>query len=454
MLTPQLVVTMISPETGRPRPTALDVLPEPVTATEAGLMVGAPVPEDKRVHHGNWTAWPNTRWSFTHMDELRASARINAGGPAGDLLSDADRETADALDVGFPGAVTPGADADLVDLQGLTVDDGAGRTWTLDEMLHHTYTDGFLVLHRGRVVAERYFNGMDRSTRHIMFSMTKTVTGVLALLAVNSGTMAMDDLLTVHVPELADTAYAPVTVGQALDMTDGIRFVEDYSDNRSDIMRYGVVMAFTPPPGGWDGPDGIHEAIMGFTERERPPGEAFLYKSVTTDVLAWATARATGRRWVDGVSEGIWRPMGAEGDASVMLDGRGIAVSCGGMSCTLRDLARFGRMLSRSGRVGEGADERQAIPAAVADDLAAGGQTYPGSGGGYPTREGWTFHRHCWNLQGVLGAFMPMGVHGQRVFCHPEKDLVVAKFGAHPVTGNVYTDVTHESLYRAILDRC
>jgi hypothetical protein len=57
-------------------------------------------------------------------------------------------------------------------------------------------------------------------------------------------------------------------------------------------------------------------------------------------------------------------------------------------------------------------------------------------------------------MQNSLGGFMPMGVHGQRLFCYPEKDLVVAKFGAHPVTGNVYTDIAHESLYRGILERC
>ena len=67
--------------------------------------------------------------------------------------------------------------------------DGADeqRAWTLDEMLHRTYTDAFLVLYRGRVVEERYFNGMGRSTRHGMFSMTKTFTGILALLAVEDG---------------------------------------------------------------------------------------------------------------------------------------------------------------------------------------------------------------------------------------------------------------------------
>jgi len=94
MLTPKLVVTMISPETGRPRPTELDVLPEPLTAAEHGLMVGNPPPDDKWVHHGNWTAWPNIRWSLTHMDELRASGRISRGlGPAEPLPVAAPGET-------------------------------------------------------------------------------------------------------------------------------------------------------------------------------------------------------------------------------------------------------------------------------------------------------------------------------------------------------------------------
>ena len=99
MLTPKLVVTMISPETGRPRPIELDVLPEPLTAAEHGLMVGNPPPDDKLVHHGNWTAWPNIRWSFTHKDELRASGRISRGpGPAEPLPVAAPAETGIDLD--------------------------------------------------------------------------------------------------------------------------------------------------------------------------------------------------------------------------------------------------------------------------------------------------------------------------------------------------------------------
>ena len=431
---------VVDPGTARVRVALEDSLPEPVTAVEAGLNVGDPVPEHLRVHHGNWLAWPHRRWAFTHVDELRASARITARGPVGDPLPD-------ARTVGADGTVG------LEEFEGLAVDDGDGGTWSLPEMLHHTYADGFLVVYRGEVVAEWYGDGMDRSTRHIMFSMTKTVTGVLALLAIHDGLMGLDDPLVDHVPELADSAFAPVTVRQALDMTDGIRFDEDYASPDSDIGRYGIAMSFTPVPPGWDGPVGVHEGILALTERAAPPGEAFAYKSVTTDVLAWATARATGQRWVDGVSERIWSSMGAEVDAAVVLDDRGIAVSSGGMSCTLRDLARFVRMLGRSGRVGAGDDERRAIPAAVADDVAAGGDPAGDIAEAYPTRAGWTYHRQCWNARHVLGGLVQMGIGGQRAFCHPEEDLVVATFGSHPVAGNALTDPIFTSLVRGILAR-
>ncbi|MBH99888.1 MAG: hypothetical protein CL467_04700 [Acidimicrobiaceae bacterium] len=447
MIESKPVILVVDRETGSPFPTVMDSLPAPVTATEAGLMIGDPIPEHLRVHHGNWLAWPHCRWAFTHMDELRASAQIAARGPLGDPLLDAGGATND------PGKVSMGSvGVGIGGLDGIVVDNGRGGTWAISEMLHHTYADGFLVAHRGRVEAEWYGDGMDRSTRHIMFSMTKTVTGVLALLAVDEGAMNLDDLLVTYVPELSGSAYEPVTVRQALDMTDGIRFNEDYTDRDSDISRYGVAMSFTPVPRDWDGPVGVRDGILALTEREQPPGEAFAYKSVTTDVLAWATARATDRRWVDGVSDAIWTPMGAEADASVVLDDRGIAVSSGGMSCTLRDLSRFVRMLGRSGRVGDGDRERQAIPRAVADDVAAGGDPSGDIADLYPTRRGWTYHRQCWNARRVLGGFMQMGIHGQRAFCHPESDLVVAYFSSRPVAANVYTDAVFASLVRAVLE--
>ena len=427
-----LIVQQVDAATGRSRPVPVDALPEPVTAEEAGLMVGSPPPPDRLVNRGNWLAWPHVRWSLTHVDELGPSARIERSrGPVWEL----------------PRA-TP-ADTGLV-LDGLLVEGHHGEVWTLDEMLYRTYTDAFLVVHRGQVVVERYFNGMGPATRHAMFSMTKTVTGVLALMAIEDGAMGLGDLLVDHVPELAGTAWEPVAVEHALDMTDGVRFVEDYSDPDSDIMRYSAAVGFSHPPRNPEVADNIHDALRTFTERDTRSGETFLYKSAATDALAWAVARATGGRWPDQVAERIWQPMGAEHDAAVFLDQRGLAVSCGGMSATAADLARFGLLLGGSGRAGD----RQALPAAVADDIARGGEPDPEGLGGYATRAGWSFHRQCWNMDHLMGAFMPMGVHGQRILIHPGRELVVVKLGSHPVTGNVVTDETHASLWQGLLERC
>ena len=85
---------------------------------------------------------------------------------------------------------------------------------------------------------------------------------------------------------------------------------------------------------------------------ERSHGGRFDYRSILTDVLAWVMERAAGARFADLVASELWAPMGAEDDAEVTVDGHGNAMADGGVSCTLRDLARFGLLLLRGGRRG------------------------------------------------------------------------------------------------------
>jgi hypothetical protein len=427
-----MIIQQVDPETGRSRPTPVAVLPEPVTSAEAGLMDGSPPQAELRVSRRNWMAYPHSRWSFRHMEELGPSSRIGRGeGPARELERAAPGETG-------------------LDLSGLEIEGDDGSAWTLDEFLHRTYTDAFLIAHRGKVVHEHYIDGMTPASRHAMFSTTKTFTGLLAMLAIHDGQLGLDDLLIEHVPEFGGTAWEPVTVRHALDMTDGIQFVEDYSDRTSEIMRYGVAMGFSPRSRDWEGPDGIREALCSFTARATEPGEVFLYKSATTDALAWATARATGRRWTESVAERIWQPLGAATDAGISLDSQGLEISSGGMFATAPDLLRFGLMIASGGRNGAG---DQVLPEAVVRDLVEGGEPGEGHLGGYTTRAGWSFHRQCWNQYRLRGTLMPMGVHGQRLLVHPGKDLVVMKLGSHPVTGNVFTDEVHQRFYEELLAR-
>jgi len=429
-----LVYRVIDPETHRMVPVHADTLPGPITAAEAGLMVGSPPPGDKRVDLGNWLAYPHIRWALTHVDQLGPSATVHRGdGPVWEL------PTADPDGTGL-------------DLDGLTVDAGDGITWTLDEMLHRTYTDAFLVAHRGRVVVERYFNGMTAGTRHLMFSMTKSFTGLLALLAIRDGALGLDDLLVDHVPEFAATAWDPVTVAQALDMTDGVLFEENYADPDSSVVRYGVALGFLDQPHGWDGPVGAHDGLRSFTERSDPPGSRFNYSTATTDALAWVVARATGQRWTDALAERLWQPMGAASDAGMRLDPYGVGVASGGMFATARDLVRFGLLLANRGRTGATHGSRHVLPEDVVDDIVGGGVPDPDGLAGNPNRAGWSYHRQFWNPRHVLGGPLVMGIHGQRLFVHPDAELVVMKFGSHPVSANVSTDATHASLYRALAE--
>ena len=57
--------------------------------------------------------------------------------------------------------------------------------------------------------------------------------------------------------------------------------------------------------------------------------------------------RAAGARLPELMSRELWQPMGAEFDAEITVDARGNAMADGGMSCTLRDLARFGQLSGR-----------------------------------------------------------------------------------------------------------
>ena len=70
-------------------------------------------------------------------------------------------------------------------------------------------------------------------------------------------------------------------------------------------------------------------------------------------VLAWVLERATGRRYPDILEDELWSRIGAEHDAFVTVDESGFASANGGVSVSLRDLARFGHLVLNGGSVGE-----------------------------------------------------------------------------------------------------
>jgi CubicO group peptidase (beta-lactamase class C family) len=94
---------------------------------------------------------------------------------------------------------------------------GSKTPMTWADSLTANYTDGIVVLHRGRIVYERYFGVLTPERQHIAFSVTKSFFGTLAAMLIAEGKIDPDARVTRYVPELANSAFGDATVGAGYD---------------------------------------------------------------------------------------------------------------------------------------------------------------------------------------------------------------------------------------------
>jgi CubicO group peptidase (beta-lactamase class C family) len=146
------------------------------------------------------------------------------------------------------------------------------------------------------------------------------------------------------VPELAGTEYGRTSLRHLLQMSSGVRFSEDYPSNRDDALQLILDTYARLGPGGGVG------AVTSFSNRrERPAGTKFAYASVETQVLGLVLARAIGRPVAEYLEQKIWRPMGAEADATWLVDNSGQEATYCCLNAVLCDYARLALLLAHDG---------------------------------------------------------------------------------------------------------
>jgi CubicO group peptidase (beta-lactamase class C family) len=371
-------------------------------------MSGAPpFPPERLVTLANWQDPPFNRWAFQHVAELIPTAPISRwGGDAWELPHD-ERDLS-TIRVHADGLAKP-----------------------LDAFLERTYTDGLVVLHGGRIVDERYFNGMAPDSRHLLMSVSKSITSAVCGVLVERGLLAPDAAVTTYLPELSGTSWDGCTVRHLLDMRAGTRFDEDYANLQADVRVYEQVYLWRPRTDRGL-PDDI-TAYYATLENSGLHGGRFEYRSVLTDVLAWVMERAAGARFADLVSGELWEPMGAEFDAEVTVDAHGNPMADGGVSCALRDLARFGLLLLRGGN----REDRSVVPDAwIRDTLTPDEDTVEAFTGSLDAREfpqGAYYRNQFWVIDPHAPIYLCSGINGQTVLIHGPADVVIAKFSTWPV---------------------
>jgi len=234
------------------------------------------------------------------------------------------------------------------------IDEVEFRPWgeetqmTWNESLMKNYTDGILILHKGKVVYEKYFGELTETDVHAVMSVTKSFTGTLASLLVAEDVIDENAPMMEYIPELSGSAFGDATVRQVMDMTTGLAFSEDYTDPNAEIWTFSAAGNPLPKPADYQGPVGYFEYLQ-TVRKEGEHGEDFGYKTVNSDALGWLISRVTGKKVSDYLSERIWSRLGMELDAYYQIDALGIPFAGGGFNAGLRDLGRFGELIRNHG---------------------------------------------------------------------------------------------------------
>ena len=122
-------------------------------------------------------------------------------------------------------------------------------TW--GQAFNANFTDGVVVLHKGRVVYERYAGALRVDGQHIAQSVTKSFFGLIGQILVAEGKLDENAKVAQYVPELKDSAFGDATIRQVLDMRTGLKYSENYADPKAEIWDHVRAGGVLPRPPGW-----------------------------------------------------------------------------------------------------------------------------------------------------------------------------------------------------------
>ncbi|MDO6766070.1 serine hydrolase [Agarivorans sp. 1_MG-2023] len=385
---------------------ALAVTPSPVEANG----VVSELTGDIR---SSWDYPPHNMYTFTKTEHILQSLHISKG----------------------DGPIAPLQQAEQqLDMNTLQVEDPAlGTIISADELLERRIqSNGFLVLHKGKIVHESYRNQLDKDTRHMNFSTTKSIIGMLAQIAKQQGLLEDSDLASKYVPELVgNPAWKDVTVRDVLDMRDGTKFDENYDDDNSDVRIQDRAINWRPRLD--NDPKGVRDFVsQNVDEKVAPTGTQFTYSSVQSEILGMIIEGATGQSLEQFFEDEFWSKIGAEHDAVFNTDGYGQPLAQGGLNLTLRDFARVAQLVMNKGKTQQG---EQIIDASFFSDLVTPQKQLNDAFAHYKDFFGDSgqYRSQFWVVKPEAEQFMQVGTHGQIAYYDYQNDLAYVGFSSYPV---------------------
>ena len=285
---------------------------------------------------------------------------------------------------------------------------------TMDAWLAARGTQGFVVLQRGRILYEGYFNGQRRDEPATSFSVAKSILGALVDAAMEDGHIAsLHEPVTKHIPELRqrDLRFDQITLRHLVDMNSGIRYREFPFLHGDDAKTY-----YHP---------NLRALALNETVVERAPGQQWLYNNYHPLLIGLVLERSTGVPVAKWLEQRLWQPAGMAADASWSLDSEnGFEKLESGINARTLDFARFGQLFLDGGVALDG---RQVLSAAAV-------RAATGPEGAWPLdrlRPGMYYKHFWWGQKRADGNYdySARGNYGQFVFVSPANGVVIARNG-------------------------
>lgn len=241
-------------------------------------------------------------------------------------------------------------------------------------------TRALLVMHRGRLVLERYWGGQSAHTPFAGEAMSRVLVALAYGAAVDRGLLALDDPAARHLDEWRDDPRGAITLRQLLQDVSGLAETDGPPVVPGPDAGLGTRLAALPRL--WAdrnlrlalGNDFAANALA-FPLRHQP-GTHFAFSAVNPQLLGVILERASGEPLVRWLQREVWAPLGAE-RAELRLDrvsGMPATFCC--LRATPRDWLRIGALLADDGAFGG----RQVLPRGWVAQLAAGSNVNPRRG--------------------------------------------------------------------------
>lgn len=297
-----------------------------------------------------------------------------------------------------------------------------------DEDREGVRTDGVVVVHRGRIIHERYARGYAQKSRHLAWSVSKSFLNAMVGVGVLRGDLALDDSICDHYTPGNDEMCA-TSVGDLLDWGSGIDWNEGYE---SEPYYLSSVIAMLYGVGSVD-----MAAFVSGHPLAAPPGTLYRYSSGDSVLLSAVLAGALGPSLADSFPwDFVFEPIGMH-SAMFERDRSGTFVGSSYVYATPRDLARFGYLFLREGCwdgepllpegwVAESTAPNPSFLRGVSHEWTRDGEAVPG-------RHWWLnvplpelAHESRWP-SAPPDTFAALGHWGQTIFVIPSQDLVLVR---------------------------